>query len=240
MKLDFKLKKLVEIELYNWKWYEILWLLIAIITIIGLSSYCGDSIVGIISATTGVICVILTGKGKLSAYFFGTINCILYAIISFNATLYGETMLNLLYYLPLQFYGFYLWSKNINPKNKEVIKKKMSNKNRILILSSIIITTLGYGVILSLLGDKLPYIDSFTTITSIFAMYISVKMYAEQWWIWVVVNIFSIYMWCENLMSGHSNIATLLMWILFLMNSIYGLVKWELESNKEEYDEKTI
>lgn len=32
-----------------------------------------DSVIGIISATTGVACVVCTGKGKLSAYLFGLI-----------------------------------------------------------------------------------------------------------------------------------------------------------------------
>ena len=56
---------------------------------------------GIISATTGVACVVCTGKGKLSAYIFGVVNCVLYAIISYQAKLYGETMLNALYYVPM-------------------------------------------------------------------------------------------------------------------------------------------
>ena len=43
---------------------------------------------GMISSTTGVICVVCTGKGKLSAYLFGLINSVLYAIIAFEAAYY--------------------------------------------------------------------------------------------------------------------------------------------------------
>lgn len=76
--------------------------------ITSLSIYWQDTIMGIVSATTGVACVVCTGKGKLSAYIFGLVNCVLYAIISYNANLYGETMLNALYYIPMQFVGFYI------------------------------------------------------------------------------------------------------------------------------------
>ena len=77
---------------------------------------------GIISSTTGVACVVCTGKRKLSAYLFGIVNSILYAIIAYKATLYGETMLNSLYYVPMQFVGFYVWNKHMDKETKEVEK----------------------------------------------------------------------------------------------------------------------
>ena len=80
---------------------------------------------GIISSVTGVACVVLTGKGKLSAYLFGLVNCVLYAIISYQAKLYGETMLNAIYYVPMQFVGFYVWSRHMDQDTGEVIKKRM-------------------------------------------------------------------------------------------------------------------
>ena len=107
-------------ELSGWKWWEVAWLVTAAVVITILPIYWGDSLMGIISAVTGVICVVLTGKGKLSAYFFGLINSVLYAIIAYQSALYGETMLNLLYYVPMQFVGFYIWSKHINPETYEM------------------------------------------------------------------------------------------------------------------------
>ena len=40
-------------------------------------------------------------------------------------------MLNALYYVPMQFVGFYIWSKNMNEETHEVKKKHMSYKARI-------------------------------------------------------------------------------------------------------------
>ena len=115
-----KLKTMLKNELKGWKKLEISWLLIACAVIAGLSIYWHDTVMGIISATTGVACVVCTGKGKLSAYVFGLVNCVLYAIISYKAKLYGETMLNALYYVPMQFVGFYVWSKHMNDSTHEV------------------------------------------------------------------------------------------------------------------------
>jgi len=37
-----------------------------------------------------MICVVLTGKGKLSSYVFGMVNTLLYAYIAYGAKYYGD------------------------------------------------------------------------------------------------------------------------------------------------------
>ena len=228
------LKEFWKNELCGWKLLEVMWLVVACVIITLLSIYWGDTLMGIISATTGVACVICTGKGKLSAYLFGLINCVLYAIISYEACLYGETMLNAIYYVPMQFVGFYIWSKNMNKDTHEVKKLHMSNKNRILYLILMVVSTYIYGLFLKSIGDAMPFVDSFTTISSVIAMIISVKMFSEQWWIWIAVDVFSVYMWLENFMAGNDNMATLLMWVVYLGNAIIMCIKWEKEIRKVE------
>lgn len=228
------MKNFIKNELSGWKKWEVSWLVIACAIITGLSVYWQDTLIGIISSTTGVACVVCTGKGKLSAYLFGLVNSVLYAIISFNAHLYGETMLNVIYYVPMQFVGFYVWNKHMNSETKEVEKRHMDMKGRLLLLIVMIAATYVYGLFLRSIGDAMPFVDSFTTVSSVIAMIISVKMFAEQWWIWVAVDVFSVYMWWCNFKTGGDNMATLLMWTVYLGNAIIMLVKWEKESHSKE------
>ena len=55
-------------ELSGWKAWEIIWLAAACTVITALSLHWGDDALGITMALTGVLCVILTGKGKMSCY----------------------------------------------------------------------------------------------------------------------------------------------------------------------------
>lgn len=231
-----KLKRLLKEELSGWTAWEVIWIAVAVAVIVGLSIYWQDTLMGIISATTGVICVICTGKGKLSAYIFGFVNSVLYAIISFQATYYGETMLNALYYVPMQFVGFYVWAKHMDPETHEVEKRHMKNGHRALLVLTIAAATVGYGYLLKALGDAMPFVDSFTTVSSVVAMIISVRMFAEQWWIWVAVNVFSIYLWWKDFSTGKDNIATLLMWVVYLMNSVIMLIRWEKEARRCKHE----
>lgn len=226
------MRDFVKNEMKGWQKLELLWLIAACVVIAGLSVYWGDSTMGIVSAVTGVACVVCTGKGKLSAYIFGLVNCVLYAIISFQATLYGETMLNVLYYIPMQFVGFFVWNKHMSKETYEVEKRKMKPLGWVLMIASIAIFTYLYGLLLKYLGDAIPFVDAFTTISSVVAMIISVRMYAAQWWIWVAVDIFSVYMWWCDFRSGSDNIATLLMWVVYLGNAVIMLIKWEKEARQ--------
>lgn len=102
-------KAFLKAETADWKKWEAAWLFLAAGIIVLLSLYWGDDARGITAAVTGVICVILTGKGKMSCYLFGLVNTILYAWIAWDARYLGEVMLNVVYYVPMQFAGWFMW-----------------------------------------------------------------------------------------------------------------------------------
>ncbi|WP_308604462.1 hypothetical protein [uncultured Fibrobacter sp.] len=66
----FFMKDFIRLELAGWKPWEEVWLGFALLAVVAISLIQGETLLGIISATTGTICVILTGKGKLSAYIW--------------------------------------------------------------------------------------------------------------------------------------------------------------------------
>ena len=143
-------------------------------------------------------------------------------------------MLNAIYYIPMQFVGFYVWRKHINQDTKEVEKRHMSWKHRLMLFIAIVVFTYLYGILLAYMGDAMPFVDSFTTVCSVAAMIISVKMFAEQWWIWIAVDVFSVYMWWCDFASGSDNMATLLMWTVYLGNAVIMLIKWERGAKGED------
>ena len=140
-------------------------------------------------------------------------------------------MLNILYYLPMQFYGFYEWGKNMNPDTHEVYKKKMSLRNTVILLISVFVLTVLYGLFLQFLNGNLPFVDALSTVVAIIALYISIKMYTEQWLLWIIVNIVTVIMWIYALNNGNGSVVILIMTLIYLINSIIMYFKWKNESN---------
>ena len=214
----------------TWTKWDYLWLLIANGTILGLSLYWGDGLIPIISALTGVTCVIFVSKQMIANYYVGAINVALYAFLSYQSRLYGDAMLNAFYYFPMQFIGIYMWKKN-KSDNGEVESKRLTAKQRFILTFASFISILVYSLLLKRLGGNIPLIDATSTVLSVIAMLLMVKQYLEQWYLWVIVNTVSIIMWAVSLSQGSGDYATLLMWIIYLLNSLYGLYNWR-KANK--------
>ena len=201
--------------------------------ILGLSIYWKDNAVGIVSALTGVWCVIFTGKGKRSSFIFGAINTLLYAYISLQAKYYGEVMLNMVYYMPMNFVGWYMWTKHLNQESGEVKKTRLPIKKSFVVYAFTGFGIVGYSMILKLIGGNLPFVDSMSTVVSITAQILSVRRLAEQWVLWIFVDVVTVIMWGINFANSGENIATLAMWSVYLVNAIIMYIKWNKEANAE-------
>lgn len=221
----------------GWSKLDYIWLLTASLSIIGITLLMDGSVISIVSALANIVCVILVAQGKLSNYIWGLVGVVTYAYLAYTWGYFGETFLNAVYYLPMQFIGFYLWNRNQKndnqTKSSSVVMREMSKAKKIAgVISIPFIIAIGAGI-LYLIGGKLVIFDATTTVLSIVAMILMAIRMKEQWYLWIIVNVVSIYMWLSAYLLGNPDgIATLLMWIVFLLNSFYGLFKWKNTSYK--------
>ena len=216
----------------DWTLFEKTLLIGATILMSILSIIWKDSMIGFISTVTGIISVILCAKGKISNYVFGCIYVSTYAIIAYQNRLFGEVMLNLLYYLPMNFVGIAMWKKNMGADD-DVTTKHMSSSMKVKTLIGSIIVVLIYWQFLNFLGGNLAIIDAVTTVAAVLAMYLQVTRYTESWIMWIIVNLTSIVLWLAAMIAhGSNNITMLVMWSAYLLNSTYGYLNWKKLENK--------
>lgn len=189
---------------------------------------------GTIASISGVVCVVLVARGNIINYIFGLVNVTLYALISWKAQLYGDAALNALYYLPMQFVGWFQWYKRRESEDSVTVKaKRMTSSGRLLLATISLILVVFTGYFLDILKDPQPYKDAATTVLSVIAMFIMVKRYMEQWILWVIVNAISVAMWIILYFRGaEHSIFMIMMWCAYLANSINGWIVWFRMSKK--------
>ncbi|GAF11087.1 ribosyl nicotinamide transporter, PnuC-like [Bacillus sp. JCM 19046] len=225
----------------GWTMFEKIWL----ITFTGITVYLffawQDSLIGLISSITGMLCVVLVAKGKVSNYYFGMVQTSTYAYIAYTYSLYGESMLNAFFYLPIQFIGIYLWRKNRTANSvsgEDVSVKKLTKSGWLYVALIAVAASLLYAEILSAIGGQQVRIDSVAVVLSIIAQILMLKRYAEQWVLWIVVNALTITLWIIVLVeTGGNDWSMLVMWTAFLFNSIYGYLNW-LKLAKKQGEKK--
>lgn len=217
---------------HGWSAFELAWLVLSTVIMIALSIIWGDSTLALISGITGILGVVLAAKGKVSTYLFATINVAIYAWLTFNNHLYGEFMLNAFYYIPMNFVGFYLWSRHKDEESGDVEGKTLTMKQLVILLITVAVVVVVYWQILSHIGGQLALIDAMSTVFSVVALIMQVARYAEQWLLWIIVNVVSVVMWGLLLGKDPSAVTMVVMWVAYLFNSVYGYINWKKLAKK--------
>ena len=201
-------------------------------------------IVGSVAGIAGVFCVVLVAKGSIWNYLFGIINVSMYAYISYKASLYGDAGLNALYYVPMQFIGWWQWRKRgaavseaeAAGQGVQVKARRFDWRQRVLLAAGCTAAVVAVGFALRHFGDPQPFKDSLTTVLSIVAQALMALAFMEQWVLWIITNIVSVIMWSVCVARGEAHAAVMvIMWSFYLLNSINGLRVW-LKLSKEDSD----
>ena len=89
-----------------------------------------------------------------------------------------------------------------------------------------------YGTIAKVFGIPLlgPMFDSSTEVLQIIAQILLIKRMAEQWPLWIATNVITIIMWVAVMIADPTSIPyalpTFIMWVAYLINSVYGTKVW--------------
>ena len=192
-------------------------------------------IVGSVAGIAGVLCVVLVAKGSIWNYLFGIINVSMYAYISYKAALYGDAALNALYYVPMQFIGWWQWRRRgaavseaeAGGAGVQVKARRFSWRQRVILALGCAIGVIAVGYVLKHFGDPQPFKDSATTVLSIVAQALMALAFMEQWALWIITNVISVAMWSICVVRGEAHAAVMvIMWVFYLLNSLNGFRVW--------------
>ena len=214
-------ERLKEEFLSGWKPFEVVWVVIFLAAQIIAYVFMPDSLLGMISGITGILCVVLVSKGKISNYFFGLIFAYTYFYVSWGSNFLGEMNTALYVYIPSQFIGYFMWKQNMQSDKggESVSAKALTPKGWAILLLSVGIGTLCFVQALKAAGGSSTELDGLTTIITVAAQLLMILRYREQWLLWIVLNVLSILLWAEQP-------AMYLMYSAYLLNSLYGYYNW--------------
>ncbi|CAF0850271.1 unnamed protein product [Rotaria sp. Silwood1] len=190
-----------------------------------------------ISAFTTIVYVVLVINGRISSFFWGITGAILYGIYAFAYGYVGDAQLFVFFFLPMQFVGIYLWSKELDNKSTTRVKSLKFCGWIVVGLLSIFLAFLFYYEIpiFSKYLTKTPYLfeskyiphlfDAITNGLNVIGQILLIACYWEQYIIWIFVNLMSIIMY-SGCLGTTLDINQLLVWIMLTVSSSCGLYTW--------------
>ncbi|RXJ94161.1 nicotinamide mononucleotide transporter [Malaciobacter molluscorum] len=183
------------------------------------------SIYEIFAMLLSILYLILAIKQSLWCWPAAFISTSIYIILFFDADLLMDSFLNF-YYLIMAIYGWYSWkfTNNINKKNELKVSSLSITKNIKDTFTLIIISlTLGFFMKNYTTADY-AYIDTFTTIFSIYSTYLLAKKVIENWIYWIIIDCISIYIYINKQFY-----LTAILFLIYTILAFIAYVQWKKE-----------
>lgn len=170
---------------------------------------------------TGVICVWYNTRQNVWGFFWGIISVVIYAVIFWEARLYGDMGLQIVFAL-LSVYGLYQWLYG-GAGHRQLNVQQFPRR----LIGWIVIVAVGgttfLNWILSRFTDaSIPLVDSFTTTISLIAQWMLGKKFIENWWLWLFVDGIYVFVYAYK-----SLYWTVLLYTIYLALCVVGYKDWK-------------
>lgn len=185
----------------------------------------------------GVTSLIFNAKGNPVGQLLMIVFSILYGVISFTFSYYGEMMTYLGMTAPMAFFALISWLKNPYHGNKAEVKVNRLRRGEILfmLLLTAAVTVLFYFILAAFRTANL-IASTLSVTTSFLAVYLTFRRSAF-YAVWYAANdMVLIYLWAVAAASDRSYVSVVICFTVFLLNDIYGFISWSKMRKRQEAD----
>lgn len=193
-------------------------------------------VVSAFGALMGVASTVLSANGSIWNFLFGLIDVCIYSYILYDSKMPSQFLLHVLYFIPMEFVGFFQWrKKGADGKSKVKAQRLKGGKWIKYSLLFIAVYAVSFAVSYFVL-DKVDAfnwsklsLDAMVTTANIVALVLMAFAYMEQWYLWTLVNASSVILWTITLVTepeaGYA-VIPLVKYSFYLINGINGIRIW--------------
>jgi nicotinamide mononucleotide transporter len=203
------------------KYLPSLLILLGSVVLIGLSYFklAPMSLVEVFGFISGAICVWLVAKDNIWNWPIGIINAAFYVIVFYQARLFADMSLQVVYII-LGFLGWFMWLKGGENMSKLDIRKVGALEFCLLTIVGIISTYFMFRHLV-VINDSAPFLDALTTVVSLMAQYLLTRKFIENWYLWLTVDVIYV-----GLFFSRQLYLTSVLYAIFFAMCLIGLKEW--------------
>ena len=212
----------------------ILWACSALAIILSFATFDRGSSFTLIASLIGVTSLIFNAKGNPIGQLLMIIFSILYAIISYSLSYYGEMITYLGMTLPMAAFSLISWLKHPFKGNKaEVEVNVISVKEHVFMWVLTSIVTAVFYFILAYFNTANLIPSTISVTTSFAAAYLTFRR-SPLYAVWYAANdVILVVLWVLASFSDLSYISVVVCFIAFLFNDLYGFISWNRIKKKQ-------
>ena len=220
---------------YLTKCEKLLWFISSMLIIISFFIFDRESYLPLAASLIGVTSLIFNAKGNPVGQFLIIIFGIIYAVISFTYSYYGEIITYLGMTGPMSVFALVSWLRNPNNGNRAEVKINSIKRKEIalMIILTAMVTAVFYFVLSAFhTANLIPSTISVTT--SFLAVYLTFRSSAYFSLAYAAYDIVLIILWILATLSDVSNLSVVICFEMFLVNDIYGFINWSRMQDRQK------
>lgn len=212
---------------YFSKFEIILWSFSVLTIIISFIAFDRSSYLTLIASIIGVTSLIFCAKGNPFGQILMIIFSIIYGIISYSFSYYGEMITYLGMTLPMSIFALVSWLKNPYKESKsEVAVAKLKKKDIPLIIFCAFVVTIAFYFILKYFSTANLLPSTFSVTTSFIAAFLTYKRSTFFALAYATNDIVLIVLWVLATKEDISYISVIICFVVFLFNDLYSFFNW--------------
>lgn len=205
-----------------------LWLSSLLFIIISFLAFGGDGYLTLVASLVGATSLIYCAKGNPIGQVLMIIFGALYGIISYSFAYFGEMITYLGMTVPMAIVALVTWLKNPYKNNKsEVAVNKISKQEIVFMLCLSVLVTIIFYFILKALGTANLLPSTVSVTTSFIAAYLTFRRSPYFAFVYALNDIVLIVLWVLASIRDMSYVSTVVCFIIFLLNDLYGFISWK-------------
>ncbi len=182
----------------------------------------------------GVTSLIFNAKGNPVGQVLMVIFSILYGIISYSFSYYGEMITYLGMTMPMAVFALISWLRNPYKGNKAEVKvNHIGKKETVFMLILTAAVTVVFYFILRHFNTANPLPSTLSVTTSFMAVYLTFRRSAWYAIAYAANDIILIILWILAALSDISYISVIICFAVFLINDLYGFISWQKMSVRQ-------
>lgn len=183
----------------------------------------------------GVTFLILNAKGNPIGQFLTIVFSVIYGIISYSFSYYGEMITYLGMTAPIALLALISWLRHpYNGNRAQVLINRITPKEVCFMLFLTILVTAGFYFILDYFETANIIPSTLSVSTSFLAVYLTFRRSSYFALAYASNDAVLIVLWAMACAKDRSCISVLVCFAVFLVNDIYGFVNWrKMQKNQE-------
>ncbi len=197
----------------------------------------GENYVRLTASLIGVTSLVFNAKGKPAGQFLMVVFSILYGIISFSFSYYGEMMTYLGMTMPMAVFSLISWLKNpYEGDGAEVKVNVLSGLETVLMCIAAAIITVIFFFVLKYFDTANLMLSTASVTTSFLAVYLTFRRSSYFALAYAANDIILITLWILASLSDVHYISVVICFLAFLINDIYGYLSWRKMKERQQME----